>query len=128
MLSLLGPGAKLCDGLSRREVMRIGSLGLTGLGLPQLLATQSRADEPQKEAGHVKAKSCIRLFLMGGPPHDSTWDPKSDAPAEVRGEIGPLATNVPGTYFGELMPRLAQHADKLCVLRAMSTGDNAHSS
>ena len=75
-----------------------------------------------------KAKSCILLFLMGGPPQHSTWDPKPDAPADVRGEIGPLATNVPGIHFGELMPQLAARADKLCVLRAVSTGDNAHSS
>jgi hypothetical protein len=68
------------------------------------------------------------LFLMGGPPQHSTWDPKPEAPAEVRGEIGPLNTNVPGMQFGELMPKLAAQADKLCVLRAVSTGDNAHSS
>ena len=65
---------------------------------------------------------------MGGPPQHSTWDPKPDAPAEVRGEIGPIATKVPGVYFGELMPNLARNADQLAVLRAMSTDDNAHSS
>src|SRR4029079_17526016 len=56
------------------------------------------------------------------------WDPKPDAPEDVRGEIGPIATNVVGTQFGELMPRLASHADKLAFLRAVSPGDNAHSS
>ena len=65
---------------------------------------------------------------MGGPPQHSTWDPKPDAPAEIRGEFKPIATNVPGMYFGELMPRLARVADKLCVLRAVATNDNAHSS
>jgi hypothetical protein len=65
---------------------------------------------------------------MGGTPQHSTWDPKPDAPTEVRGEIGPLATHIPGMQLGELMPRLAARADKLCVLRAVSTGDNAHSS
>ena len=65
---------------------------------------------------------------MGGPPQHSTWDPKPDAPAEVRGEFGPIATNVPGISVSELMPRTARVADKLCVLRAVSTGDNAHSS
>jgi hypothetical protein len=64
---------------------------------------------------------------MGGPPQHSTWDPKPDAPADVRGEIPPIATKVPGIQFGELMPKLAAQADKLCVLRAVSTGDNAHS-
>jgi hypothetical protein len=75
-----------------------------------------------------RAKSCIVLFLMGGPPQHSTWDPKPDAPAEVRGEFGPIATTVPGLSVCELMPRTALVADKLCVLRAVSTGDNAHSS
>jgi hypothetical protein len=65
---------------------------------------------------------------MGGPPQHSTWDPKPDAPAEVRGQFGPIATRVPGLSICELMPLTAQVADKFCVLRAMSTGDNSHSS
>jgi hypothetical protein len=129
MLSIRGPSARLCDGISRREVIRIGSLGIAGLGLPQLLAKQLQAQHARNQSRDAgKAKSCILLFLMGGPPQHSTWDPKPEAPAEVRGEIGPLATKVPGMHFGELMPRLAAQADKLCVLRAVSTGDNAHSS
>ena len=65
---------------------------------------------------------------MGGPPQHSTWDPKPDAPAQVRGDFGPIATSVPGLSICELLPHTALVADKLCVLRAMSTGDNAHSS
>jgi hypothetical protein len=65
---------------------------------------------------------------MGGPPQHSTWDPKPDATTEVRGPFGPIATNVPGVQICELMPRLAQRMDKIAVLRAVSTGDNAHSS
>ena len=65
---------------------------------------------------------------MGGPPQHSTWDPKPDAPPEVRGEFGPIDTNVPGIRVASLLPRTAQLMDKLCVLRAVSTGDNAHSS
>jgi hypothetical protein len=128
MLSIRGPGARLCDGMSRRDVIQVGSLGLTGLALPQILAARESSPQNQRPETTGKAKSCILLFLMGGPPQHSTWDPKPDAPAEVRGEIGPLATNVPGIQFGELMPQLAARADKLCVLRAVSTGDNAHSS
>jgi hypothetical protein len=129
MLSIRGPGTRLCDGVSRREMIRVGGLGLTGLTLPQILAAgESSAHRRQQAATIGKAKSCILLFLMGGPPQHSTWDPKPEAPAEVRGEIGPLATKVPGIQFGELMPQLAARADKLCVLRAVSTGDNAHSS
>jgi hypothetical protein len=123
MLSIRGPGARLCDGVARREVLRAGALAAAGLSLPRLLAAENSG-----RGSGGKAKSCIVLFLLGGPPQHSTWDPKPDAPAEVRGEIGPLATKVPGVYFGELMPQLAARADKLCVLRAVSTGDNAHSS
>ena len=107
---------------TRREALHVGGLAALGLTLPQLLATQATA------AGSTKAKRCIVLFLMGGPPQHSTWDPKPDAPAEVRGEFGPTDTNVPGVRLCSLFPKLAQQADKLCLLRAVSTGDNAHSS
>jgi len=126
MLTIRGPGARLCDSISRREVLRVGSLGMAGLSLPRLLAAGTRPLDARASGG--KAKSCIVLFLMGGPPQHSTWDPKPDAPAEVRGEIGPIATKIAGVQFGELMPQVAGQADKLCVLRAVSTGDNAHSS
>jgi hypothetical protein len=65
---------------------------------------------------------------MGGPPQHSTWDPKPDAPAEVRGAFKPIATNVPGIQICELMPHTARLADRICVLRAVSSNDNAHSS
>lgn len=128
MLVLRGPGARLCDGLSRRDVIQVGSLGLAGLSLPGLLTAREAAASRDVVTTAGRAKSCILLFLMGGPPQHSTWDPKPNAPEDVRGEIGPLATNVPGVHFGELMPKVAARADKLCVLRAVSTGDNAHSS
>lgn len=124
MFTLRGGGARLCDGLTRREMLHVGGLGALGLSLPGLLARDGRA--ATSDGG--KSKSCIVLFLMGGPPQHSTWDPKPDTPAEIRGEFKPIPTNVPGIHVSELMPRLARHADKLCILRAMSTGDNAHSS
>jgi hypothetical protein len=118
----------LCDGVSRREALYVGGLGALGLSLPGLFAAEARAGAaPVIRPSGGKAKSCILLFLMGGPPQHSTWDPKPDAPADVRGEIPPIATKVPGIQVGELMPKLAAQADKLCVLRAVSTGDNAHS-
>ena len=127
MFSLQARGAKLCDQIVRREVLRAGGLGVCGLSLSQLLAPQPvRAAHSTASGG--RAKSCIVLFLMGGPPQHSTWDPKPHAPDNVRGDIPPIATNIPGVQFGELMPKLAQRADKLAVLRAMSTFDNAHSS
>lgn len=145
MITLRGPGSRLCDGWTRREMLHVGSLASLGLSLPLLQRSAARAapattsdsrgrGQPRTVAEATivpsggKAKSCILLFLMGGPPQHSTWDPKPDAPAEVRGEIGPIDTRVPGLRFGELMPGLAKVADQLAVLRAVSTGDNAHSS
>jgi hypothetical protein len=125
MLQIRASGARLCDGLTRRDVLHVGGLGALGFSLNHLLGSSAAASIGP---GGGKAKSCIVLFLMGGPPQHSTWDPKPDAPAEVRGEFGPIATNVPSVQFCELMPKLAGMADKLAVLRAVSTGDNAHSS
>jgi uncharacterized protein (DUF1501 family) len=125
MLTLRANGARLCDGLSRRDVLHAGGLGFLGLTLPDLLRNRAAADTVRRGA---RAKSCILLFLMGGPPQHSTWDPKPDAPAEIRGQFKPIATSVPGIQVGELMPRLARRADKLAILRAVSTDDNAHSS
>jgi hypothetical protein len=105
-------------------MLRVGGLAALGLSLPDLLRGAGKT--AGKRRG--KARSCIVLFLMGGPPQHSTWDPKPDAPAEVRGEFGPIATNVPGIRICSLLPRLARQADRLCLLRAVSTGDNAHSS
>jgi hypothetical protein len=117
-----GRSVRLCDGWSRRELLRVGGLAALGLSLPQLWHGRASG----KVA--VRAKNCIVLFLTGGPPQHSTWDPKPEAPAEVRGEFGPIATNVPGIQISSLFPRLASQADKWCLLRAVSTTDNAHSS
>jgi hypothetical protein len=124
MLSLFHRATRLCDGLTRREWLRLGGLGAFGLSLPGLL--QGRSTPPSGSFG--RAKSCILLFYLGGPPQHETWDPKPQAPAEVRGPFKPIATNVLDIQVGELMPRTAGHLDKICVLRAMSTNDNAHSS
>jgi hypothetical protein len=131
MLSLLGPGTRLCDGWNRREVLRIGGLGCFGAGMSLAELTRPAAiaeDAPIRGSSFGRARSCIVLFLMGGPPQHSTWDPKPDAPAQVRGLFHPIATTVPGLSICELLPRTALLADKLCVLRGVSTGDNAHSS
>lgn len=126
MLQIHGNGGRLCDGITRREILRAGGLGLMGLGLPELLKTRAAASSAG--AGQPKAKSCIVLFLMGGPPQHSTWDPKPDAPPEVRGEFKHIASNVPGIEVCELMPQTARVVERVCVLRAMASGDNAHSS
>jgi hypothetical protein len=129
MLTLQQDGSRLCDGLIRREWLRAGNLGLFGLSLPSLLQAR-RAEAAPVGIGQPfgQAKACIVLFLMGGPPQHETWDPKPEAPAEIRGDLKPISSAVPGLWVGELMPRVARLADKCCVLRAVSTNDNAHSS
>jgi hypothetical protein len=108
--------------LGRREFLRVGSLPLLGLGLPELLRARSRSS-PNRRG---RAKACIVLFMWGGPAQQDTWDMKPAAPAEYRGEFKPIATNVPGIQICEHLPRLARHADKLALLRAMTHDDVNH--
>ncbi len=131
MLSLNHRGPTLCDGVSRREWLRIGGLGAFGLGLPQLMQNRCQAamaDGSPLATSFGKAKACIVLFMLGGPPQHETWDPKPDAPSEVRGDFGTIASATTGLQVGELMPLTAKLTNRIAVLRAMATDDNAHSS
>lgn len=131
MFSLEDRPYRLCDRISRRECLRVGGLSALGLSLPALMSgRQSLASEAQAAVGGSfgKAKSCIILFLMGGPPQHETWDPKPETPVEIRGDLKPIESRTPGLMVGELMPRTALMTDRIAVLRAMSTHDNAHSS
>ncbi len=111
-----------CPGPSRRDVLRLGSLGLASLSLAGM------GFRPAPAASPKRARACLILYLCGGPSQHDTWDPKPDAPAEVRGAFRPIATAVPGLHVGELMPRTARLADRCCVLRAVSTADSSHAS
>lgn len=108
--------------VSRREVLRAGSLSLFGLTLPELLSAQAA----QKPAPRGPAKACILLFMWGGPAHQDTWDPKPDAPVEFRGEFGTIQTAVPGVRVAEHLPRMARLADKLALVRSMTHSDVDH--
>lgn len=125
MLRILGENNPLCDSLNRRELLRVGGTALGGLTLAGLL--QSRAQAAPTPAKQPKAKSVIVLFNSGGIPHHETWDPKPDAPEEVRGAFGVIRSRTPGLLVGELMPKTAKLTDKIAVIRTMVTGDNAHS-
>ncbi|MDX2180905.1 MAG: DUF1501 domain-containing protein [Bryobacteraceae bacterium] len=121
MLSIPGRPATTCDGTSRRELLRVGGLGLLGLGLPDFLAMQARANTPSAKLDiKPRAKSVILIFLQGGPSHIDIWDPKPDAPSNVRGEFKPIKTKVPGIEVSETMPLLAQQMDKITLIRSMS--------
>lgn len=118
--------AWLCDGVSRRELIRVGGLSLLGLGLPSLLSARTQAPEARAGTAFGKAKNVIFLWLQGGPPQHETFDPKPDAPAEIRGEFKPISTNVPGIQICELLPRTAAIADKLAIVRSLETHSDLH--
>jgi hypothetical protein len=121
MLSLTAPPIQLCEGLTRRELLRVGALPLAGLTLPHLLSARAAASR----AGG-RARSCIVVFLFGAPAHQDIWDLKPDARSEVRGPFQPIATNVPGIRVGEHIPLLARQAHRLALVRSVSHPDNTH--
>ena len=116
------PNGGFCDGVSRRNFLKIGALGLGGLSLPQLLRAeaQSGTNRPQKH------KAVIMIFLPGGPPHQDMFDMKPDAPLEVRGEFKPIPTNVAGIQICELMPQIARRMDKMAIIRSIVGATGGH--
>ncbi|MBX7165237.1 MAG: DUF1501 domain-containing protein [Pirellulales bacterium] len=123
------PNLRRTAPITRRELLRVGQLALFGLGMPRLLAGRARAAELASEAAASsfgRARSCILLFMWGGPAHQDTWDLKPDAPAEIRGEFRPIATRVPGIQICEHFPRLAERTDRLAIVRSMTHGDVDH--
>ncbi|QJW94120.1 DUF1501 domain-containing protein [Frigoriglobus tundricola] len=109
-----------CKGPTRREMLRVGALAPLGLGLSGVLPARGGS------APKGRARSVILLFMWGGPSHIDTWDPKPDAPVEVRGAFGSIATTVPGLRIGEHFPRLAARAHQYAVVRSMTHTDPAH--
>jgi hypothetical protein len=115
-------GARRCDGMTRRDFVRVGSLAALGLTLPQLLRGRLRAGE----AGTGRARNCILVWLDGGPSHLETFDLKPDAPVEVRGPFAPISTSVPGIQICELLPRLAERMQKVALLRSITSPLGEH--
>jgi hypothetical protein len=127
MFALHDRPTQLCDAISRRELLRAGGLSTLGLSLPTLLQTHARGgSNPRLGNTFGRAKNVIFLWLQGGPPQHETFDPKPDAPAEIRGEFKPIATNVPGIQICELLPRTAAIADKLAIVRSLCTHSDLH--
>jgi hypothetical protein len=120
VLNILGRSHRLCDGLSRRNFLRIGALGLGGLALPQLLRAEGQAGIGRSH------KAVIMIFLPGGPAHQDFFDLKMDAPAEIRGEFRPIKTSVAGLEICEHLPLLARQMDKCAVLRSIVGAAGGH--
>ncbi|MBX9790970.1 MAG: DUF1501 domain-containing protein [Pirellulales bacterium] len=127
MLTIFGDRYRFCDGVTRRNFLKIGGLALGGLSLPQILRAEAASGAASGTAGNSH-KAIIMIFLPGGPPHQDMFDLKMDAPAEIRGEFKPISTNVPGLEICELFPRLAGMMDKFTVIRSIVGATGGHDS
>src|SRR5690242_1487572 len=121
MLRILGSAKHLCSGWTRREMLRAGGLGLLGISLADVLRlTQTQAARPpdslHKSFG--RAKACILLYLYGAPSQLETFDVKPEAPVEVRGELKPIRSRLPGLDVCELLPNAARVMDRVTVIRS----------
>jgi len=124
MLSFFGSKQdKMCDGISRRGFLKVGTLGIGGLTLADLFRQQARGGQNMP----ARTKSVIMIYLYGGPSHLDMYDLKPDAPAEYRGEFKPIRTKVPGMDICELMPLQAKIADQMTIIRNMHFEDDSHS-
>src|SRR5271154_2192317 len=112
--------------LNRRGFLTVGTIGLGGLTLADLLRLEARADQKTYAAITAKADSVIHIFLPGGIAHQETFDPKPFAPIEYRGDMGSIPTKIEGEKFSQPMQQTAQIADKLTVIRSMTHGEAAH--
>ncbi len=123
MLTILDPlrrSTPLCDGLSRRNFLKIGALGATGLTLPQLLSAEAAAGVAKSN------KSVILIYLVGGPPHQDMFDLKPDAPLEIAGPMRPTKTNVSGIEICDLFPQMAKMMDKFAIIRSLCNAQADH--
>src|SRR6188472_3570465 len=113
--------------LHRRDAMlRLGQFGLGAFGLPELLRSDRASAALQQPAAAPQAKSCILLYLWGGPPQQDTWDLKPDAPDGIRSLFAPIDTAVPGIRICDQLPLIARQTDKLAIVRSLTHDSNIH--
>ncbi len=120
MLRILGSKRRLCDGLTRRDMMQVGALATGGLGLSSLLRAEAKASSGAGKHRFGQAKNCIILFLYGSPSQLETFDMKPQAPIEVRGTIEPIPSSLPGLPISELLPQTARIMDRVSVIRSVT--------
>lgn len=110
-----------CEGFSRRDFLKVGSLGFLGLTLPDVLRLQA-----DQGASSRKDNSCIFIWLAGGPSHIDMWDPKPEAPPEIRGSFASVSTNITGIQISEHLSRSAQVMDRFAILRSVTSPEGSH--
>ena len=124
MLTLPRPARRrTCDGMTRRDCLQVGTLGLSGLALPDLLRARAAASQARQP---VKDTSVVWLWLGGGPTQVETFDPKPSAPVEFRSMVGEVATSLPGVTFGGVFPRIAQRAQHMGIVRSFAHSNSGH--
>ncbi len=120
MLTIFGDAKRYCDGVSRRNFLKIGALGFGGLSLPQLLRAEQSGGTGKSH------KAVIMVYMPGGPPHQDMYDIKTEAPSDIRGEFSPIKTNVKGIEISEMLPRIAGMMDKFIPIRSIVGADGGH--
>src|SRR6266436_8589073 len=124
MLNITGRSTfRNCEGTSRRDFLKVGSLGLGALALPDLLRARATAKD---EGRSVKDTSVVWLWLGGGPTQVETFDPKMTAPVEYRSTVGEVSTTITGETIGGLFPRIAQHANDFSFIRSFAHTNSGH--
>src|SRR3954454_18409099 len=122
------PGRDTCDGITRRELLRVGGSAMLGISLASLFRLQEASAKSSGGTyggpGFGKAKSVILVYLQGGPSHLDLWDPKDNVPSNVKSVFNPISTKLPGIKFTEILPRLSQVIDKTTLIRSMSYTPN----
>ena len=124
-----GRGPIQCDGVSRRHFLRLGALSVLGLTLPDMLrleAAQAATNVANKAAKKTSAKNVLLIYLGGGLTHHDTFDPKPDAPQEIRGKYGTIPTGISGVHFTSMMPEMAKITDIYALCRSQVTGSDHH--
>src|SRR5262245_8978203 len=122
MLHIGRPGQRIGHGVTRRELLQVGGIGVLGLTLADWWHVRDLQASPSSRIKN-REPSCIFIFLSGGPSHHETFDPKPAAPINIRGPYGAIPTNVPSIQIGELLPAMSQHMDKCAILRSMTSRD-----
>jgi hypothetical protein len=117
-----GKRSSFCDGVSRRDFLKVGALGMGGMSLPGLLQAENELGSSSSQ------KAVIMVFLAGGPSHLDTFDLKEDAPSEIRGEFASIPTKVPGIRISEYLPGIASQMDQCSIIRSIADAHNDHSS